>query len=67
MPIRAIITSLLDVNPMMESRVCRRIVMDLEMATMQTLMKMALDLGRPVNPKLRCGIYGKHGSDQNQI
>ena len=30
-------------------------------------MKMALDLGRPVNPKLRCGIYGKHGGDQNQI
>ena len=27
------------------------------------LMEMALDLGKPVNPKLHCGICGEHGGD----
>ena len=27
------------------------------------LMKMALDLGKPVNPSLHCGICGEHGGD----
>ena len=31
------------------------------------LMKMALDLGRPVNPKLHCGICGEHGGDPTSV
>ena len=31
------------------------------------LMKMALDLGRPVNPKLHCGICGEHGGDPSSV
>ena len=31
------------------------------------LMKMALELGRPVNPKLHCGICGEHGGDPSSV
>ena len=31
------------------------------------LMKMALDLGKPVNPKLHCGICGEHGGDPSSV
>ncbi len=31
------------------------------------LMKMALDLGKPVNPKLHCGICGEHGGDPTSV
>ena len=31
------------------------------------LMKVALELGKPVNPKLHCGICGEHGGDPSSI
>ena len=31
------------------------------------LMKMAVDLGRPVNAKLHCGICGEHGGDPSSV
>mgnify|MGYP004525989831 FL=1 len=31
------------------------------------LMKMALDLGKPVNPHLHCGICGEHGGDPTSV
>ncbi len=31
------------------------------------LMKMALDLGKPVNPALHCGICGEHGGDPSSV
>ena len=31
------------------------------------LMEMALELGRPVNPKLHCGICGEHGGDPTSV
>ena len=31
------------------------------------LMKMAIDLGKPVNPKLHLGICGEHGGDPSSI
>ncbi len=31
------------------------------------LMKMALDLGKPVNPSLHCGICGEHGGDPSSV
>ena len=31
------------------------------------LMKMALDLGKPVNAKLHCGICGEHGGDPTSV
>jgi pyruvate,orthophosphate dikinase len=31
------------------------------------LMKMTIDLGKPVNPKLHCGICGEHGGDPSSI
>ena len=31
------------------------------------LMKMALDLGKPVNAKLHCGICGEHGGDPSSV
>ena len=31
------------------------------------LMEMALDLGKPVNPKLHCGICGEHGGDPSSV
>ena len=31
------------------------------------LMEMALDLGKPVNPKLHCGICGEHGGDPTSV
>jgi pyruvate,orthophosphate dikinase len=31
------------------------------------LMKMAMDLGKPVNPKLHVGICGEHGGDPSSI
>ena len=31
------------------------------------LMKMAIDLGKPVNPKLHCGICGEHGGDSSSV
>ena len=31
------------------------------------LMKMTLDLGKPVNPKLHCGICGEHGGDPTSV
>ncbi len=31
------------------------------------LMKMAIDLGKPVNPKLHCGICGEHGGDPTSV
>ncbi len=31
------------------------------------LMKMALDLGKPVNSKLHCGICGEHGGDPTSV
>ena len=31
------------------------------------LMKMAIDLGRPVNPKLHVGICGEHGGDPSSV
>ena len=31
------------------------------------LMKMALDLGKPVNPNLHCGICGEHGGDPTSV
>ncbi len=31
------------------------------------LMKMAVDLGRPVNPNLHCGICGEHGGDPSSV
>ncbi len=31
------------------------------------LMKMSLELGKPVNPKLHCGICGEHGGDPQSV
>ncbi len=31
------------------------------------LMKMAIQLGKPVNPKLHCGICGEHGGDPTSV
>ena len=31
------------------------------------LMKMAIELGKPANPKLHCGICGEHGGDPASI
>ncbi|MGN1416241.1 MAG: pyruvate, phosphate dikinase, partial [Oscillospiraceae bacterium] len=31
------------------------------------LMKMAIDLGKPVNPTLHCGICGEHGGDPTSV
>ena len=31
------------------------------------LMKMAIELGKPVNPKLHCGICGEHGVDPTSV
>ena len=31
------------------------------------LMKMAIDLGKPVNPSLHCGICGEHGGDPTSV
>ncbi|WP_295211820.1 pyruvate, phosphate dikinase [Ruminococcus sp.] len=31
------------------------------------LMEMALKLGKPVNPKLHCGICGEHGGDPTSV
>ena len=31
------------------------------------LMEMALELGKPVNPKLHCGICGEHGGDPTSV
>ena len=31
------------------------------------LMKMAIDLGKPVDPKLHCGICGEHGGDPTSV
>jgi pyruvate,orthophosphate dikinase len=31
------------------------------------LMKMALELGKPVNPTLHCGICGEHGGDPTSV
>ena len=31
------------------------------------LMKMCIDLAKPVNPKLHCGICGEHGGDPSSI
>ena len=31
------------------------------------LMKMAIDLGKPVNSKLHCGICGEHGGDPTSV
>ena len=31
------------------------------------LMEMALELGKPVNPKLNCGICGEHGGDPTSV
>ncbi len=31
------------------------------------LMKMTLDLGKPVNPALHCGICGEHGGDPTSV
>ncbi len=31
------------------------------------LMQMALDLGKPVNPSLHCGICGEHGGDPTSV
>ena len=31
------------------------------------LMKMAIELGKPVNPTLHCGICGEHGGDPSSV
>ncbi len=31
------------------------------------LMQMSLDLGKPVNPNLHCGICGEHGGDPSSV
>ena len=31
------------------------------------LMEMAISLGKPVNPKLHCGICGEHGGDPSSV
>ncbi|MCR5782626.1 MAG: pyruvate, phosphate dikinase, partial [Clostridia bacterium] len=31
------------------------------------LMKLAVEMGRPVNPKLHCGICGEHGGDPTSV
>jgi pyruvate,orthophosphate dikinase len=31
------------------------------------LMKMAIDLGKPANPSLHCGICGEHGGDPSSV
>jgi len=31
------------------------------------LMKMTINLGKPVNPKLHCGICGEHGGDPTSV
>ena len=39
----------------------------LDQAGVGKLMKMAIDLGKPVNPKLHLGICGEHGGDPSSI
>ena len=39
----------------------------LDQAGVGKLMKMAIELGRPVNPKLHCGICGEHGGDPSSV
>ena len=39
----------------------------LDQAGVGKLMEMALKLGKPVNPKLHCGICGEHGGDPTSV
>lgn len=39
----------------------------LDQAGVGKLMKMAVELGRPVNPKLHVGICGEHGGDPSSV
>ena len=39
----------------------------LDQAGVGKLMKMAIDLGKPVNSKLHCGICGEHGGDPTSV
>ena len=39
----------------------------LDQAGVGKLMKMALELGRPANSKLHCGICGEHGGDPTSV
>ena len=39
----------------------------LDQAGVGKLMKMAIELGKPVNPKLHCGICGEHGGDPSSV
>jgi len=39
----------------------------LDQAGVGKLMKMAIELGKPVNPKLHCGICGEHGGDPTSV
>ena len=39
----------------------------LDQAGVGKLMKMAIELGKPVNPSLHCGICGEHGGDPTSV
>jgi pyruvate,orthophosphate dikinase len=39
----------------------------LDQAGVGKLMEMAIKLGKPVNPKLHCGICGEHGGDPTSV
>ncbi|MBQ6468050.1 MAG: pyruvate, phosphate dikinase [Clostridia bacterium] len=39
----------------------------LDQAGVGKLMEMAISLGKPVNPKLHCGICGEHGGDPSSV
>ena len=39
----------------------------LDQAGVGKLMKMAIDLGKPANSKLHCGICGEHGGDPTSV
>ena len=39
----------------------------LDQAGVGKLMEMAIKLGKPVNPKLHCGICGEHGGDPSSV
>ena len=39
----------------------------LDQAGVGKLMKMAIDLGKPANAKLHCGICGEHGGDPTSV
>ena len=39
----------------------------LDQAGVGKLMKMAIELGKPVNAKLHCGICGEHGGDPTSV